>query len=150
MTHPMTHTHTHTHHTLGRAPLDEKSACRRGLYLTTHNTHNRQISMPRVGFEPAVATSERPQTHALNQDQHVPEHMEKYGRAGQATYDNIRRMRIACWITKATNTHSEYAIFIAFLRQQWLRERASIFHYMYCTLPVFVPHVDLFTGLLTA
>jgi hypothetical protein len=34
----------------------------------------------------------------------------------------IRRMRIACWITKATNTHSEYVIFIAFLLQQWLHE----------------------------
>ena len=32
--------------------------------------------------------------------------MEKYDTAGQATDDNIiRRMRITCWITKATNTH---------------------------------------------
>ena len=37
----------------------------------------------------------------------------------------IWRMRIACWTPKATNTHSEYVIFIAFLLQQWLRERAS-------------------------
>ena len=50
--------------------------------------------------------------------------MEKYGTARQATHDNIiRRMRIACWITKATDTHSEYVILIAFPRQQWLRER---------------------------
>jgi hypothetical protein len=27
-------------------------------------------------------------------------------------------MRFACWITKATNAHSEYIIFIAFPRQQ--------------------------------
>ena len=34
---------------------------------------------------------------------------------GQATDGNIiRRMRIACWITKATNTHSEYVILIVF------------------------------------
>jgi len=26
----------------------------------------------------------------------------------------IWRMRISCWITKATNTHSEYVILIAF------------------------------------
>ena len=26
----------------------------------------------------------------------------------------------------ATDTHSEYVIFIAFSRQQWLRERASM------------------------
>jgi hypothetical protein len=40
-------------------------------------------------------------------------------------------MRFACRITKATDTHSEYVILIAFPRQQWLRERASVFCYMY-------------------
>jgi len=35
-------------------------------------------------------------------------------------------MRSACWIPEATNTLSEYVIFNAFGRQQWLRERASI------------------------
>jgi hypothetical protein len=56
--------------------------------------------------------------------------VEKYGRAAQATDGNIiRRMRFACWITKATDTHSEYVIFIAFPRQEWLRERASMLHY---------------------
>ena len=38
----------------------------------------------------------------------------------------IWRMRIACWTPKATDTHSEYVILIAFPRQQWLHERASI------------------------
>jgi hypothetical protein len=53
--------------------------------------------------------------------------VEKYGTARQATDDNIiRRMRFACWITKATDTHLVYVIIIAFPRQQWLRERASI------------------------
>jgi len=32
----------------------------------------------------------------------------------------IRRMRIACWINKDTDTHSEYVIIIAFPLQQWL------------------------------
>jgi hypothetical protein len=51
----------------------------------------------------------------------------KYGTARQAADDNIiRRMRFACWITKATDTHSEYLIVIAFALQQWLRERASM------------------------
>ena len=36
----------------------------------------------------------------------------------------IWRMRIACWIPKATNTHSEYVILI-FALQQRLHERAS-------------------------
>jgi hypothetical protein len=42
-----------------------------------------------------------------------------------------RRMRVAFWITKATYTHPEYAIFIAFPRQQWLRERPSLLRYTY-------------------
>jgi len=33
---------------------------------------------------------------------------------------------IACWMTKATITQSEYAIIIAFPQQQWLYVRASI------------------------
>jgi hypothetical protein len=53
--------------------------------------------------------------------------VEKGGTAGQATDDNIiRRMRFACWITNATDTHLEYVILIAFPRQQWLHERASV------------------------
>jgi len=43
----------------------------------------------------------------------------KYGRAGQATDDNIlRRVRCECWITKARETHSEYVIVIVFQRQK--------------------------------
>ena len=52
--------------TVGRAPLDERSARRRDLYLTTHNTHNRQTSMPPVGFKPTISAGERPQTYALD------------------------------------------------------------------------------------
>jgi hypothetical protein len=54
--------------------------------------------------------------------------VEKYGTARQATDDNItRRMGFACWITKATDKHSEYVIFIAFPRQQIVtRKRFNI------------------------
>jgi len=38
----------------------------------------------------------------------------------------IWRTRIAYWIPKATNTHSEYAIRNFFPLQQWLQERASL------------------------
>jgi hypothetical protein len=41
----------------------------------------------------------------------------------------IWRMRIACWIPKATDTHSEYVIVIAFPLLQWLHERASLLRY---------------------
>ena len=43
----------------------------------------------------------------------------------------IRRMRIACWITRATNTHSEYVTLIDFPLQQWLHERVSMLRYTY-------------------
>ena len=55
--------HTQRHTTVGRTPLDEWSARRRDLYLTTHNT---QTSMPPAGFEPTISAGERPQTYALD------------------------------------------------------------------------------------
>jgi len=57
--------HTQRRTTVGRTPLDEWSVRRRDFYLTTHNNHNRQISMPPVGFEPTISVGERPQTYAL-------------------------------------------------------------------------------------
>jgi hypothetical protein len=51
--------------------------------------------------------------------------VEQCGTARQATDDNIiRRMLFACWITKATDTHTESEILIALPRQQWLCKRA--------------------------
>ena len=52
--------HTQRRNTVGRTPLDEWSTRRRDLYLTTHDTHNRQISMPPVAFEPKISAGERP------------------------------------------------------------------------------------------
>jgi hypothetical protein len=49
--------------TICRTPPDEWSACRKELYLTTHNTDKRQTSMLQAGFEPLIPASERPQTH---------------------------------------------------------------------------------------
>jgi hypothetical protein len=60
------------------------------------------------------------------------DNVENYGTARQATDDNIIwRMRFACWVTKAIDTHSEYVILIAFPRQQWLRQRAPMLYYTY-------------------
>jgi len=58
--------HTQRRTTVGRTPLDEWWARRRDLYLTTHDTHNRQISIPPVGFEPTISAGEWPQTYALD------------------------------------------------------------------------------------
>ena len=47
----------------------------------------------------------------------------------EATDGNIIwRMRMTRCITTATNTPSEYVIFIAFPLQQWSRERSSMLH----------------------
>jgi len=52
------------HTTVGRTPLDEWKVRRRDLYLTTHNTHNRQTSMPQEVFEPTISAGKRLQTYA--------------------------------------------------------------------------------------
>ena len=65
---------------------------------------------------------------------HIWDNMEKYCKTVQATDDNITRlMCIARWVPKATNTHIEYAILIAFPLQKWLHEHAS--SYLVPTLP---------------
>ena len=51
--------------------------------------------------------------------------------APDRSYVTIRRMRIACWTIKATFSYSEYVIFIAFARQQYLRERFSVLRSTY-------------------
>jgi len=47
----------------------------------------------------------------------------------------VWRMRIACWIPKATHTHTHlpYVILIAFPLQTMLQERASVLRYTYIT-----------------
>ena len=43
----------------------------------------------------------------------------------------IWRMRIACWITKATDTHSEYVTLTAFPLTQRMYERVPLLRYTY-------------------
>jgi hypothetical protein len=51
---------------------------------------------------------------------------------GQTTDDNIiRRIRIACWITEVTVSHSEYVTLTASPLQQRLHERSSVLRYTY-------------------
>jgi hypothetical protein len=56
--------HAETHNTVGRTPLDEGSARRRGLYLTTQTLYKRQTSMHPVGFEHTSPASAGQQTYA--------------------------------------------------------------------------------------
>jgi hypothetical protein len=43
----------------------------------------------------------------------------------------------ACWIPKATNTHTGWIMFINFPLEQWFHERASLLRYTYIVSPVF-------------
>ena len=47
-----------------------------------------------------------------------------------------KTIRLVCWITKATDTHSEYIILIAFPLQKWLRQRTLMLrlfvHWLCC------------------
>jgi hypothetical protein len=63
--------------------------------------------------------------------------LSKYGKTGQATDDNvIWRMRLACWITKATDGYRhtlEICNTYCFPTEQLLRERESMLRYTYIT-----------------
>ena len=68
-----------------------------------------------------------PESHAIR------DNVEKYDTASQAPDDNVKRhVHIACWITKATDTHLEYVILFTFPHQQWFLECTSMLR----TLPV--------------
>jgi hypothetical protein len=62
--------HTHTHKTTHQSRQDSSgrviSTLRKDLYLTTHNNHNRQTSMPQLGFELTISAGERPETYSLD------------------------------------------------------------------------------------
>jgi hypothetical protein len=78
------------------------------------------------------------------------DNVEKYGTARQVTDDNIIwSMRFACWVTKATDTHSVYVILTAFPRQKWLCERVSMLRFTYmpvlflCSLLCIQPYLTV-------
>jgi hypothetical protein len=57
---------TQRRNTYSRTSLDVWSARISDLYLTTHNTSNRQTSMPPVGFEPTISAGKLPQIYTLD------------------------------------------------------------------------------------
>ena len=60
--------------------------------------------------------------------------MEKDGRAGQATDDKCR-MRLARWITKATDTHTQkYLVLNAFSKVAMVTERLNVTLYVIACL----------------
>jgi len=69
-------------------------------------------------------------TTAFRKSCRLWDNIEKCCSAWHATMTTWR-MLIACWIPKATNTHLEYVILIAFQCQWWLHKRASMLQYTY-------------------
>jgi hypothetical protein len=76
------------------------------------------------------------------------------------TQMTVWRLRIACWIPKATNTQSGYVVLTADPLQKWLCERASVLRNMYfaCLVIIFLSIIRIFlmpvmyiknTGLIT-
>jgi hypothetical protein len=60
----------------------------------------------------------------------------------------IWAMRFACWIPKATNTHTQYVILIAFPLQLWLNERSSVLRHTYMACLVRVINGDTVVAVL--
>jgi hypothetical protein len=54
--------------------------------------------------------------------------VEKYCRAEEVADD----MRIACWIPRATHTHSEYVILMAFPQQKFFSDSATMLRNVQC------------------
>jgi len=59
------------------------------------------------------------------------------------------QMSVACWIPKATDTHSEYVILIVFPLQQCFHERSSILCHTYVTCLVQFSACDSFSDALS-
>jgi hypothetical protein len=115
-----------------------------GGYFTWRPTHfflsrPAQLFLEREMFQTKVV--EKIKTHILcsvtfpRKSCRLWDSVEKYATDRQATVDNII-WRIACCITKAAGTHSEYVMLIDFPRQQWLRESASLW-YIACIVELY-------------
>jgi len=62
------------------------------------------------------------------------------------------RMRVAYWLPKATNTHSDYVILIVLPLEEWLHERGSFLRYRYiaCRVTLYPLPTYLLTYMLYA
>jgi hypothetical protein len=76
--------------------------------------------------------AEKTKTHILCSVVFSPENLIIYWIMWESTVERNRpqmtiwRMRIACWIPKATDAHTGCVILTAFLLKQWLNEGASV------------------------
>jgi hypothetical protein len=88
--HTKTHTHTHKHSLSLSLSLLWKSdqPVAEAVTYTTHNKHNRRISMSQVGFEPTIPEIKRLQTYASESA------AKGIGNKAQCSYNLIFRTRI--------------------------------------------------------
>jgi len=89
--------HSVTQITVGRTPLDEWSARRRDLYLTTHSSHKRQTSMPPAVLKPIIPASQRPQNHSLTSRPLGYAYLQLI--SCNLSADTTRKSLTACWWT---------------------------------------------------
>jgi hypothetical protein len=55
------------------------------------------------------------------------DNVEEFSRGRQVICDSVKqRIRFACWLSNAADTHSEYVILMAVARKQWLSESEII------------------------
>jgi hypothetical protein len=84
-----------------------------------------------------------------NYVQCVPENLTVYDIMWKNVVDSNRPhmiicgMFIECWITKATNTHSDYVTLIDFPHQKWLNERASLLRYTHIACLVVIQSANI-------
>jgi len=98
-------------------------------------THFTQIFLERNIFQTKLVKKIKPQIllsiFCVCENRAIYEIMWKNTAASDRPRTTIWLTRIACRETKATNTHSEYVILVAFPLQQWLNERAWILRCTY-------------------
>jgi hypothetical protein len=112
------HDHTQLHTPVRRTPLDELSARRTDLYLTTHNTHHSQPSRAPAGLQPAIPASVRQQTHGLRP-------RGRWDRPDMINLPTKHRMRtfngslLTASISKANDTFRTAAMTLYILQQHY-------------------------------
>ena len=134
--------HARRRTTVGRTSLDEWSARRRDLYLTTHNTHNRQTSMPLAGFEHTISAGERPQIYALDRaatgNGTIPDH------TFQSNFLTSLHRAVTCTVVQILRTEGYSKD-----KSTWLRAELQL-QAAHCTVPSYRNSVKLHSVLRTA
>jgi hypothetical protein len=72
--------------------------------------------------------------------------VEKYRKVREAMDEKrLRRMHVACWITKAKNTHSEYLILLGFTMQNGYSNATQYYVYTFISFPVLLEDLSTTT-----